>query len=750
MSTGIEAGKSNSEKKCKYLLNSSLPEAITFHLQENTMEERIMRKKSPSSKGKDSISPSGINIYCLLVSYCKLIDRISLSKCSKLFKKNNATIPLDLSRSKIDFKSLQTYLIGNSTLRLTGLTASKNLFSSLEEIEYLQPYLPGLTNLDISGIKQIPYLSKHSDFLKLCSGLISLTTNLDYSRFLDPLVCSKLVTLNIEGFQARDTNLNVPFLLELRNLKMCGLKYVETISYLDITNLEEVTISNMESLTSLPNFADCPKLLKLSLNNCLKLKDLGNLSSLSELSISGCLINNIENLGNYQSLTKVTMYASILNLWELGNCSSLEDLHIFSTKSQDLSWLAGCPNIKKLQYEGNSYTNELSLPDNIYLEYLFIMDCTIKNFPDLRSVSTNTTRIKNLSLRGCAITNDSNLLYCESLEELFINSQVNVNILQQLRNCRNITRISLSSNDGFHDKLTSSDFRDIFAPFSKLKYLSLTQMGFSNLSSLSNCTLLEELLLIGEEFIFNLDFASNFIGLRRVVLKHCKYLDNISSLTNCVNLEELTTENCAIGDISCLERHEKLRILFENSNNRIRDISPLTSCSNLTSIILEDCSNITSLAPLVNLSQLIVLKLKHYQGSVDLLENVNWTSLRELNLGYASNIINVGFLEKCINLEIVDLWYCRQLENISPLKSCLGLKSLNLKGCTKIVDLFPLVSCKYLTTLNVADIPNLDLGPLVLCLALSKLFITSYIPVIGLRELEAEAEKAGRKLIIQK
>jgi internalin A len=386
----------------------------------------------------------------------------------------------------------------------------------------------------------------------------------------------------------------------------------------------------------------------------------------------------------------------------------------------------------------------------------------------LRNISTNKTRIKSLFLENCNINDNSNLLFCDSLEEVFVSLKKDINILLKLKNSVNITKITLFSNKDFSDRLFSEDFKDIFASFSKLKYLSISQIGFSDLSSLSNCTSLEELSLNEGVHISNLNFLVNLPNLRKLELQVSA---KIPPLAGCTSLEEIEIINPSLNNISFLNECISLQKLAILNDNEIKDISSLESCTNLRFILVENCSNITSLLPLTNLTKLETLILKQYSGNIVFPEKVNLISLKEINLEYCLNITNITFLENCTNIEKVRITCCSQLTDLSPLANCLNLRDLDLSDCLQITDLSPLIRCLNLrdldiegcfrirnlsplihcinlVTLNIVEISNLDLRPLILCQELSKIFVTCVPSLIGFTELKDNFHKRDNRLII--
>jgi hypothetical protein len=122
--------------------------------------------------------------------------------------------------------------------------------------------------------------------------------------------------------------------------------------------------------------------------------------------------------------------------------------------------------------------------------------------------------------------------------------------------------------------------------------------------SVSNCTLLETLLLKG--FLLpRLDVLTRLSSLRRLKLYGARHLQSPESIGSVTAIEQLSLSFCpALVSLDGIQRVSLLKQLEIYSARRLTSIEPLRECRGLEKVTLENTGAIDSLAPLAHLVNL--------------------------------------------------------------------------------------------------------------------------------------------------
>lgn len=384
-------------------------------------------------------------------------------------------------------------------------------------------------------------------------------------RDISPLsALGGLVTLNLSGNQIRDLS------------PLSALPGLRTL-YLDANPVEDLTpLYAIESLTSL-SIKDIPvsesQLSELSkaLPNCaihseqaqedkqeISFGGMTFPSNITDLDLSEMGIRDISALANCQFLARLNLSGNeISDLSPLMNLQYLQYLDISYNPVADLRPLMGVDSLTFLNAAGDSVTSTSPLTMMNGLTSLYLDENPIRDFSGLRRVVT----LKALGLSNTGLTNDD-LLYLKSLSgltELNIegNPALTGEAVDDLRGYLYACRVR-------HDALGYDILFDGFIVKSDAEALNMPALGISDISAVMQLNSLRSLDLSGND-------VSNLYPLE---LADCRF-----KLTN-LNLRE----------------------------NRVSDLTPLASLVNLETLDLS-FNEATAVLPLLNLTNLKTLIL---------------------------------------------------------------------------------------------------------------------------------------------
>ncbi|XP_031104028.1 TMV resistance protein N-like isoform X9 [Ipomoea triloba] len=558
-------------------------------------------------------------------------------------------------------------------LTYLDLSASKYL---LETPNFTK--MPNLMNLNLSDCKKLETIHPSIKNLKklvklnlsLCSNLAkfpSFNQEMKSITYLDlENCCSLLETPNFSM---------MPNLKELRLSKCEKLKQIHP-SFENLTELEElyfdgcrnleklpninkemksITYLDLENCCSLlktPNFAMMPKLKKLRLSKCEKLKEIhpsfGNLTELEQLYFDGC--SAIEKLPTISKEMKSITYLDLENC-----CSLLETPNFAMMLNLKELRLSNCEKLKEIH---PSFGNLMEL------EKLYFDGCRI--LEKLPTINKEMKSITYLDLENCfSLLETPNFAMMPNLKEFRLSKCEKLKEIHPFGNLRELEKLyfdgcsTLEKLPDINKEMKSITYLDLdnccslletpnFAMMPNLKYLDLSKCkklkeihsSFGNLTELEQlhfdgCSTLEKLPNINKE------------------MKSITYLD----LDNCCSL--LETPNFAMmPNLKCLDL---------SKCKKLKEIHP--SFGNLTELeelYIDGCSNLEKLPTI----------------------NKEMKSIMYLDLGNCCSLLETPNFAMMPNLNELRLSKCEKLKEIHPsIENLTELEELYLDGCSTLEKL---------------------------------------------------------------
>jgi Leucine-rich repeat (LRR) protein len=298
-------------------------------------------------------------------------------------------------------------------------------------------------------------------------------------------------------------------------------------------SLRHLRLSSISGLTELPSLASGEKLTMLEIDDMPELVALpaGEMPSLNRLSLRFCMeLTSMPGLGELDQLGAIEI-STCFALKELPRLPpSLERAYFDDLEIDDISSLAGCPNLKVLKLESCPAVADLSsLATLRELEVLSLDDCR-----SLYSVDAlaEMDQLEVVSLAGASgLTEVDSLANCSFIRELAIEDAPDLNDVRWVAELENLKTLSFSGCTGIRDlpPLVQSSLRSLH---------------------LSGCPGIEEV-----EFLEGLD------GLEELYLDFCD-LDNVESLEGLRKLSYVSLMGCTrLEDISVLEHLPELEWL---------------------------------------------------------------------------------------------------------------------------------------------------------------------------------------------
>ncbi len=193
--------------------------------------------------------------------------------------------------------------------------------------------------------------------------------------------------------------------------------------------------------------------------------------------------------------------------WQ-GLCKQVEVADLSQTGLENMIFLKGYPNLKKLHAKQNHALKSLE---------------GLENAAELEGLEASSTAIQDLlPLRNCAGLKELNVRHCKSLTSL-----------AGLENCRKLE---------------------------KLNAWNCTPLA--SLAGLENCAGLKELCVSDCWSLASLAGLENMAGLKELDVSGCKSLTSLAGLGNCAGLEELDVEGCtSLTSLAGLENAARLQKL---------------------------------------------------------------------------------------------------------------------------------------------------------------------------------------------
>lgn len=436
---------------------------------------------------------------------------------------------------------------------------------------------------------------------------------------------SRLTQLKNILYRKEDFKQHITLLSNLRNCKYCD----NHIYYTVISNVFHINLKSLEIFDS----DGCPKFDIRKLSSFVNLTHI-NLLSLRNYNIESFLVHT-----NLKFLS--TRYHSNLNV--LTYFSRLEHINLFEKTNENLNFIFQHNNVTRIEIES---IDNLIIENCIKLMKLTISSC--KNV-----IIRNCNNIKKLSIDAFSLDEwmRSNLEKFSDVEYFsYYDSRmwgVNVSL-------SNFSRLScLKWNCNLKPQLNEVVFNNIvklnifqvdtifdLTPFTKLKYLHLINVNFSNCHRMDYLEKLHIHYNPKNTILIDLILYPHLIHLK---LNNCK-IKNLFTLTNLEVLNhtlyyiDMTAEEYMIffNEIKLLSKLKSF-VLHANYTEKVKiDVSGWLCCGTITKF--DNPFSIDELKSLTNLTKL------HFSCHDNLLDIAKLTRLIDLHLGiYADNL--------CINLE---------------------------------------------------------------------------------------------------
>lgn len=364
--------------------------------------------------------------------------------------------------------------------------------------------------------------------------------------------------LDIKYLDISDCRENLDFsilskLKKLKHLDLCGNRNLENISFLN--GMGDLVVLNLgiTAITNLHNFPYLPKLkvLNLKMNHIRNLHGLEKQTDLTDLTLWGTDVDDIEILKDFKNLRALDFNncINIKNYSPISNLTKLIYLNFFNLKMSEFSFLKKLKNLVCLLMDGISgmmtddKLNNLTGLTN--MKFLYMKNMNLRDISFLK----NMTKMRFLNLTGNFIVD-----------------------LSPLENMTEMINLNLSNNLSLTD----------LSPLHKMsKIVKLIMSGMSGLKHDKGLT------------------STNMI------------VSDISVVKNMPNLEVIEmNNNSKIKDISHLKYCSKLTEAHFNNCISITDASALMYCRNITDIYFEGDMQLKDFSFTKYLNKLIIMEIK--------------------------------------------------------------------------------------------------------------------------------------------
>ena len=483
---------------------------------------------------------------------------------------------------------------------ITDLSPLANLNDTIRKsIKYLFINNNQINNIDfISNFSNLTFLRVENNNLLTLAPLENINT----------LIYLHANNNNLGSNEGDLANSETDALAKIINLKNLQLLYlsnnpIKWVSYIkECTNIKWLYLdgcSNMEyeAVSELRNIINnCGENYKISSDYSLALLDEN--TTILDLSNQELEIDLFETLKNRNKIT----HLNLANIIFLDNGSKITDTNTITQKINEV--LSTMTNMKYLRLWNISHLNNIDFVSNM-------------------------SNLVELDLRGTAVTNLEKLNSLTKLGTLGIdNENINITTIQQT--------ISRLGGTGYWFRAT----RGLFCP------------NWNLISQLSNCTEITKLELCWHDNSYSNESTldlSNCVKMKTyntilfnvniklpnsIETADLAYIRILPDFSLCTKLKSLNINNDSTGYAS-LEAYRKM---FNSMKN----------CTSLTTLNLSRCENLSSLTVFENLQNANVKNLYLggyqviYNTSLKNLEGIEYlSSLEKLNISYTSNLIDI-------------------------------------------------------------------------------------------------------------
>ncbi|NFN56845.1 DUF5050 domain-containing protein [Clostridium botulinum] len=633
--------------------------------------------------------------------------------------RDNKIENIEVLRNKISLQHL--YLANNSIKDFSPISNLKNLqilylshnYSS--NYDYAKDYYNNLKDRDFK--LNVPIEFKDKVFEELVRKEINKPSGYIYPNDLENIKELDFHNAHIEKLNGIE-NMTA---LEKLNLSGTDIKDISLLKCL--INLKEVNISNtsISDITALKNSIYI-RYLNLNETNVTTLQVIEKFQYIERLYVSGTKINTVPQL------------SSLLEL-DLSNCN-INDIS-FINYLHNLTYL----NVGKLKYKSNILGNISFVSSLEKLEYLSIANTDVVNIDVLK----NLINLRKLDITGCAQINTQVLNHVEIIGNEIVN--FGDKVLE-----REIRELINNYSEPIYKRQLSS--------ITKLELSGRGIVDLQGLESMENLTYLD----LSNNEISNIDSIKKLVNLKKLVL-HKNKIGSIKSIESLKYLEELDLSNNLIGDITALGGLSQLTRL-DLSKNGIVSINSLGSLINLQYLSLYENKISEGEEYLKKLYSLRELYLKNsgvsnfdvtlayynnlekkdfttnsdfivfdekldsdlakiireilgkdentniYKSEVDTITDLNLSeeAISRLNISSRltnTNVINLDGIQNFSNLHSINLRGHGKLEGLENLMPIRGLIKLDLQG--REINYTSLYYIKYLTSLRYLYLNNMNL-----------------------------------------
>ncbi|NFD04291.1 DUF5050 domain-containing protein [Clostridium botulinum] len=633
--------------------------------------------------------------------------------------RDNKIENIEVLRNKISLQHL--YLANNSIKDFSPISNLKNLqilylshnYSS--NYDYAKDYYNNLKDRDFK--LNVPIEFKDKVFEELVRKEINKPSGYIYPTDLENIKELDFHNAHIEKLNGIE-NMTA---LEKLNLSGTDIKDISLLKCL--INLKEVNISNtsISDITALKNSIYI-RYLNLNETNVTTLQVIEKFQYIERLYVSGTKINTVPQL------------SSLLEL-DLSNCN-INDIS-FINYLHNLTYL----NVDKLKYKSNILGNISFVSSLEKLEYLSIANTDVVNIDVLK----NLINLRKLDITGCAQINTQVLNHVEIIGNEIVN--FGDKVLE-----REIRELINNYSEPIYKRQLSS--------ITKLELSGRCIVDLQGLESMENLTYLD----LSNNEISNIDSIKKLVNLKKLVL-HKNKIGSIKSIESLKYLEELDLSNNLIGDITALGGLSQLTRL-DLSRNGIVSINSLGSLINLQYLSLYENKISEGEEYLKKLYSLRELYLKNsgvsnfdvtlayynnlekkdfttnsdfivfdekldsdlakiireilgkdentniYKSEVDTITDLNLSeeAISRLNISSRltnTNVINLDGIQYFSNLHSINLRGHGKLEGLENLIPIRGLIKLDLQG--REINYTSLYYIKYLTSLRYLYLNNMNL-----------------------------------------
>ncbi|APH16212.1 leucine Rich Repeat family protein [Clostridium sporogenes] len=633
--------------------------------------------------------------------------------------RDNKVENIEVLKNKASLQHL--YLANNSIKDFSPISNLKNLqilylshnYSS--NYDYAKDYYNNLKDRDFK--LNVPIEFKDKVFEDLVRKEINKPSGYVYPSDLENIKELDFHNVHIEKLNGIE-NMTA---LEKLNLSGTDIKDISLLKYL--INLKEVNISNtsISDITALESSIYI-RYLNLNKTEITTLEAIKKFEYIEKLYVSGTKINTVPQL------------SSLLEL-DLSNCN-INDIS-FINYLHNLTYL----NVGKLKYKSNILSNISFVSSLEKLEYLSIANTDVVNIDVLR----NLINLRKLDITGCAKINTQVLNHVEIIGNEIVN--FGDKVLE-----REIRELINNYSEPIYKRQLSS--------ITKLELSGRGIVDLQGLESMENLTYLD----LSNNEISNIDSIKKIVNLKKLVL-HKNKIGSIKSIESLKYLEELDLSNNLIGDITALGGLSQLTRL-DLSRNGIVSINSLGGLINLQYLSLYEnkiSEGEEALKKLYNLRELYLknsgvsnfdvtlayynnLEKKDFTTNSDFIvfdekldsdlakiireilgkdENTNIykseidtitdldlseDTISKLNIRSKltnTNVINLDGIQNFSNLHSINLRGHGKLEGLENLMPISGLIKLDLQG--REINYTSLYYIKYLTSLEYLYLNNMSL-----------------------------------------